>query len=84
MDWPSWWEWDLALSTHVRKRMEDRGFSEVELREMLEDARAYHPDVIDTRWVIETRHRRAAWEVIVEPDPDIERLIVITAYAVGE
>jgi hypothetical protein len=84
MDWPSWWEWDLALSTHVRKRMEDRGFSEVELREMLEDAGAYRLDVIDGRWVIETRHRKTSWEVIVEPDSNVERLIVVTAYAVGE
>lgn len=81
--WPEWWMWDLALSAHARKRMEDRGFSEVELREMLEHASGYHPDVVDGRWAIETRHERRRWEIIVEPDERSGRLIVVTAYRIG-
>jgi hypothetical protein len=51
---------------------------------MLEHARAYRTDIVDGRWVIETRHNRGPWEIIVEPEIDIEILVVITAYPVGE
>jgi hypothetical protein len=33
--WPDWWEWEIDLTPHLLKRMEDRDFSEVDLREML-------------------------------------------------
>lgn len=56
--WPEWWAWELELSSHVEKRMEDRDFSEVALRSMLEHARGYRKDIVDGRYVIETRHRR--------------------------
>lgn len=62
--------------------MVDRSFNEVELRTMLERAGSYRPDVVEDRWVIETRHERRPWEVIVEPDFEFELLVVITAYAV--
>ena len=67
MQWPPWWQLQLELTPHVEKRMEDRGFNEVDLRAMLEAASGYRDDVVDGRYVIETRHRRADWEVIVEP-----------------
>ena len=38
MNWPSWWEWELGFTAHVEARMEERGFSEIELRTMLDDA----------------------------------------------
>ena len=38
MNWPSWWEWELGFTSHVEVRMEERGFSEVELRVMLDGA----------------------------------------------
>jgi len=63
--------------------MEDRGFTEVELREMLEDAESYEADIVEGRFVIETRHRRKRWQVIVEPDVVATRLVVVTAYAAG-
>jgi len=37
---------------------------------------------VDGRFVVETRHRKADWEVIVEPDEMAHALVVITAYAV--
>jgi hypothetical protein len=83
MGWPAWWEWELLFPPHLKKRMEDRDFNEVELRAMLEVARGYQPDVVSDRWVIETTHRRRRWEVIVEPDPSRKRLVVITAYQVN-
>lgn len=36
--WPDWWEWEVELTPHLERRMEDRSFSEVDLRGMLERA----------------------------------------------
>jgi hypothetical protein len=82
MLWPVWLEWELELSPHLEKRMVDRDFTEVDLRMMLEDADGYRMDVVEGRWVIETRHRRSQWNVIVEPDPSESLLVVVTAYPV--
>ena len=38
---PAWWDWDLEMTPHVERRMEDRDFSEVELRDMLLRATNY-------------------------------------------
>jgi hypothetical protein len=62
--------------------MGDRDFTEVELRGMLERAQAYRPDILQERWVIETRLRGRRWEIIVEPDPEVLYLVVVTAYPV--
>ena len=62
--------------------MADRRFTEVDLRHMLFRATAYRPDIVEGRWVVVTRHRRRAWEVIVEPDFSTTLLVVITAYPV--
>jgi hypothetical protein len=63
--------------------MEDRDFTEVNLRDMLQEARHLRPDVVAGRWIVETRHRRHYWEVIVEPDQKEQVLVVITAYPCG-
>lgn len=80
MNWPSWWEWDLGFTAHVEVRMEERGFSEIELRTMLDSASkltpARHPD----RWLIHTRHAGHPWIVVVEPDFDDKILMIVTAY----
>jgi hypothetical protein len=62
--------------------MEDRSFTEVDLRRMLEKARGHRPDVVEGRWAVVTPHRGRPWEVIVEPDPIEKLLVVVTAYAV--
>jgi hypothetical protein len=82
VNWPPWWEWQLELTPHLGKRMEDRNFTEVDLRAMLQTATGYREDVVDGRFIIETRHRKVDWEVIVEPDEVVHSLVVITAYAV--
>ena len=64
--------------------MEDRGFTEVDLRSMLARAEALRSDVEEGRWIVETRRARRHWEVIVEPDLDAELLVVVTAYGVWE
>jgi len=51
---------------------------------MLETGSDYRPDVVEGRWVIKTRHVRLAWEVIVEPDYLEARLVVVTAYSLGD
>ena len=66
------------------KRMEDRRFTEIDLRRMLERASGYREDVVEGRWVIEARHRRRAWEVILEPDSERQLLVVVTAYPVWD
>ena len=74
----------MELSPHLLKRMDDRRFTEIDLRRMLERASGYHQDVVDGRWVIEAKHRGKAWEVIVEPDFERQLLVVVTAYPVWE
>ena len=66
------------------KRMIDRAFSEIDLREMLEAATGYRADLGGGRWIIETTRVNARWEVIVEPDTGAQKLIVVTAYPVTE
>ena len=80
--WPTWWEWELELSSHLFKRMSDRNFSELDIRRMLSTSSDLRRDIVPGRWVIQTRHRGTSWEVIVEPDVDAQLLIVITAYPV--
>lgn len=62
--------------------MNDRGFTELDLRAMLERAGGYRKDAAPGRWVIEAKKDRQRWEVIVEPDESLKILVVITAYAV--
>lgn len=81
MTFPEWWEWELELTPHVEKRMEDRSFTEVDLRLMLERATDFRSDVLDGRFVVETRFR-ARPEVVVEPDEVEHLLVVVTAYSV--
>jgi len=81
--WPPWWEWELELTPHLLKRMLDRRFTELELREMLQKADGYRADIVEGRFVIAARHRRKGWEVIVEPDAAVKRLVVVTAYPLG-
>jgi hypothetical protein len=68
MRWPVWWDWDLELTPHVLKRMLDREFTEVDLRQMLENTSSLGRDVEEDRWIATSRHRRRAWEIFVEPD----------------
>jgi hypothetical protein len=82
--WPDWWDWELdASNPHLAKRMIDRGFSETDLREMLDTATGFRPDGPAGRWIIETSHAGRTWEVVVEPNVREQRLVVVTAYPVG-
>jgi hypothetical protein len=82
IDWPAWFDWELELSQHLLKRMIDRRFSEIDLREMLEDATGYHPDIEEGRLAIETRHGNRKWIVVVEPFEQELKLLVVTAFSI--
>ena len=60
--------------------MEERGFSEVELRAMLDSAIEFVPARRPGRWLIHTRHAGHPWRVVVEPDLDDKILMIATAY----
>jgi len=77
---PEWWGWELAFTGHVERRMEQREFTEVDVRSMLQRARSTSPSVVQGRFMIETTHRGQPWVVIVEPDPADRLLVVVTAY----
>jgi hypothetical protein len=62
--------------------MVDRRFSEVDLRRMMEHASDFREDIEGRRWIIEVRHGRQPWVVIVEPDETAQLLVVVTAYPV--
>ena len=64
--------------------MENRVFNEVDLRRMLEHATGHSADILEGRFVIDTRHAGRSWEVIVEPDEIRQLLVVITAYPVDQ
>jgi hypothetical protein len=81
-NWPEWWEWEIELSPHLLKRMIDRSFNEADLRQMLEDATAYHENHEEGRWVIVSNQAGRQWEIIVEPCPEETLLVVVTAYPV--
>ena len=81
-DWPEWWEWDLDLIDHVEKRMKVRRFTEVELRDMIEQATGLHKARVPGRWVIETKFDGRAWNVVVEPIAETQTLEVVTAFRV--
>ncbi len=81
-DWPPWWDWELELWDHAEERMEDRPFTEVDLRRMMEEATGYKKARRRGRWIIETSHLDRRWEVIVKPDYDAEILEVVTGYPV--
>lgn len=80
--WPEWWSWEVELSPHVLKRMIDRGFNEADVRTMLHDAVGYRMDIEKDRWIVESRHRKRRWEIVLEPIEEENVLLVVTAYAV--
>lgn len=80
MERPEWWNWPLAFTAHVELRMEERGFSEVELRSMLEVATELAPSKRPGRWLVRTRHAHRPWVVVLEPDEEDHILMVVTAY----
>jgi hypothetical protein len=76
----------VELGTRVeRPSPETHGRScvqQVDLRRMLEHAARYRSDILEGRFIIETRNAGGPWDAIVEPDEIRQLLVVITAYPV--
>lgn len=83
VDLPEWWGWELRFIVHLQERMEERGFSEVELRIMLEETTALSPSRRPGRWLCSTHLGGRPWVVVVEPDPVEQITYVVTAYPRG-
>ncbi len=79
-EWPHWWDWEIELNPHLLKRMQDRDFTEVDLRRMLAEAKSLRQDVAEGRWVAESRLSRRSWDVVLEPDFAAKVIVVVTAY----
>jgi len=81
---PEWWRWELAFTSHAELRMEQRSVTEVEVRGMLERATEFEPSIVEARFMIHAHHAQRPWVVIVEPDADVNLLVVVTVYEVSE
>lgn len=81
---PEWQDWDLSFTAHVELRMEQRGVTEVDVRAMLEGVTQYDPSVVTGRFMLRASHKRRAWTVVVEPDPDVRQLVVVTVYETSD
>ncbi len=81
--WRDWWEWEIVLSPHLLERMPRRGFSESDLRLMLEVATDLRRHRVPGRWILDTRHASRRWRIVLELDPALRSIIVVTAYPAG-
>jgi hypothetical protein len=79
---PDWWNWEIELTAHLQKRMEERGLSEEELRYMLETVKELTRDRDPGRWIAEGTTGNQKWRIILEPDEDDSVIVVITAYPI--
>lgn len=77
---PDWWERELEISSHCLKRMSDRGFTEADVRVMMDDAQSVELQDHGT-YIVLTLLEQVRWEVIVKPDEKKQVIIVVTAYA---
>ena len=80
VEWPHSWSWELELSPHLLKRMVDRSFNEADLRLIVENATGYYENHQEGRWAIESKHDGRPWEIIVEPVPEEQIPVIVTAY----
>jgi len=81
-DWPQWWQWRLAFSGHLLRRMIERELVETDVRAMLHDACDIEPHPDPGRWIVHTRLHGHRWRLVVEPNRLTRRLALITAYEV--
>jgi hypothetical protein len=84
MHLPDWWLWEIEITPHLEKRMIQRNFTEIMLREMLSNVHTYEKDIEEHRYKINVTFKNRKWEIIVEPDLEEELLVIITAYILEE
>jgi hypothetical protein len=79
---PAWWDWELEFSVHAEQRMFERGVSEVEVRAMLQHASRLSASPDGIRYLAHVQHAGDAWVVVLEPDPELQCVVLITVYNV--
>lgn len=72
----------MVFTDYTEARMEERLCTEIDVRRMMEYANNCTRGKREGRWEVETRFRGSPWKVIVEPDPEKRRLVVVTVYPV--
>jgi hypothetical protein len=60
--------------------MEERQFSEVELRTLIAKATRVSGARRPGRFIVACRHQAGPWTVVIEPDPAAQLLFVVTAF----
>lgn len=77
-----WLDWEVDIGYHAGKRSVVRGFNETDIRILISDAIGFEPSHMEGRFVLHSRLGDEAWRVVVEPDPEERKLIVVTAWRV--
>lgn len=77
---PEWWDRALEITAHAYKRLEERELSEAQLRYMLEHVEALTEDREPGRGIAEASVEGRTWRIILEPDPEVSVIVVVTAY----
>jgi archaeosine-15-forming tRNA-guanine transglycosylase len=75
-----WLDWDIEIGYHASKRSQVRGFNETDLRILITDAAGFRPSDVEGRFVLHSRLGADEWRVVVEPDFEEHKLIVVTAW----
>lgn len=65
IDPPDWWEWNLAFTPHVESRMDEREFSELDLRAMIADATDLVSSRRPGRFLTSTRLQGRPWTIVL-------------------
>ena len=60
--------------------MEQRGVNETDVRGMLERAAGFVPATTEGRFVVRASSHGRMWTVILEPDAEERRLVVVTVF----
>ena len=75
---PYWWSWPLVIPDHAANRMEERGWTEIEVRRVLGQPRSLDQDPEPGRWRVPCRRGREHWCIIVEPEKRRRWLVMVT------
>jgi hypothetical protein len=78
---PSWFAWPIEISPHATRRMPVRGFTEIDVRGMLDTPIEVIPDACPGRYLARCLWVGRRWDVILEPDDLTRIVIVVTAYS---
>jgi hypothetical protein len=77
---PRWWAFELRFSDHAKKRIADRGISELEVRTILVGPVRIAPDPQPGRIRVTGSISGTEWTIVLEPDLDQSQLIVVTVF----